>query len=457
MDTMQAIEVRYRELADELAGSGVRYILGAWADVLGRAKAKLVPIDHLPNMLAGSERYTPRGMGDLGQMNPNEDECVAMPDPDTLVILPWDSRVAMMNADLLYGGTEPWENCPRSILKAQLARAAAAGYRFNLGVETEFYVYRRAALPDLVPLCSVSRLHPTPCYEVESSLDSLPFLERLHRYMTAAGFRVFSIDQEGGDGQYEYDFEYDECLAMCDRITLFKLMLRQTAKEVDGVVTFMPKPQADQWGSGAHMNMSLDSIETGENAFRERIDGEFVWSKLAMQFLAGVLRHAPALAALTTPTVNSYKRLQGRLVDGNISWAPTFAAWGRNNRSCMMRVPDNRPALENRAVDPAANMYLSAALTLAAGLEGIELGLDPGCPVTEATYDWNPRARDQDGRRRLPRTLLEAIEEFDADPLVREVFSSTFVEEYVDMKHREWEGFFSQITPWELDRYFTNL
>jgi glutamine synthetase len=166
MDTIKPVDEASRDLAARLAEQGVEFVLGAWVDVLGRAKSKVVPVGHVDKMLAGSERYTPRGMGDLGQMNATEDECVAVPDPSTLTILPWDRRVAMMNADLLFGGRTPWENCPRSILKSVLSRAEHLGYRFNLGVETEFYVYRRDSLPELVPLAAVPRMHPTPCYDV---------------------------------------------------------------------------------------------------------------------------------------------------------------------------------------------------------------------------------------------------------------------------------------------------
>jgi len=154
-------------------------------------------------------------------------------------------------------------------------------------------------------------------------------------------------------------------------------------------VTFMPKPYTDAWGSGAHFNMSLTDVESGQNLFRDPEDSRGRgWSKTAYSFAAGIMRHAPALAAICTPTVNSYKRLQPRLSDGTVSWAPTWAAYGDNNRSCMLRLPRNRPAIENRAVDSAANPYLAAAFLLAAGLEGVGEGLDPGEPIEDLTYDW---------------------------------------------------------------------
>src|SRR6266851_2865084 len=195
MDTIKAIDPAHAALAERLAAEGVEYALGGWIDVTGRSKSKIVPIAHLPNLLAGSERYTPRGMGDLGRMTPNEDECVAVPDPDTLRVCPWDTRWAWMAADLWYGGTEPFALCPRSILKRQLAIAAAEGYRFNLGVETELFVFDPACLERpggyLEPLAPSGRLRPTQAYDAEAGMDAVPFLGPMARYMADSGFGLF--------------------------------------------------------------------------------------------------------------------------------------------------------------------------------------------------------------------------------------------------------------------------
>jgi glutamine synthetase len=453
MDTLLEPAADHVALADELAAAGVEFALGAWVDVTGRPKSKLVPIAGLPGMLAGSERYTPRGIGDLGRMNPSEDECVAVPDPRTLRVLPWEPRVAFFNADLLYGGREPFSCCPRSILKSQLDRAADLGYRVNLGVETEFYVYRRDNLPDLVPLAASSVLYPTPAYDVQAALDSFGFLSEVVGHMQTSGMGVFSLDHEGGEGQYELDFAHADALSMCDRLTYLRLLLRQVADKAGAVVTFMPKPDAGAWGSGAHMNMSIESLDTGENLFVAGSGAEREWQPLARHFVAGMLEHAPALAALTCPTVNSYKRLVPKLADGSVSWAPVWAAYGMNNRSCMLRLPDNRPAVENRTVDMTANMYLATAFSVAAGLEGIEKQLDPGEAVTDDTSSWQ---RSGDGRA-VPRTLLEAIDAFAADPLVASTLPADFVESYVDMKRREWDSYHNVVTQWEIDRYLLDI
>ncbi|MDQ1479829.1 MAG: glutamine synthetase [Actinomycetota bacterium] len=455
MDTLESIDPEHVRIAAELEQAGVRFATGSFMDITGRAKSKIVPIDHLPNLLAGSERYTPRGMGDLGVMTPNEDECVTMPDLATLRVMPWDRRFAWMAADLLFGGREPFAHCTRSVLKRQVAAAADLGYEMNLGVEPEFYVFDPASLERddgyLEPLARSGKLRPTQAYDVEAELDAMDFLEPMSRYLTETGFGLFSFDSEGGDGQYEFDFTYAPALEMADRLSFFRLMVKQTAKQAGLVASFMPKPYTTAWGSGHHFNMSIADVASGANLFRDADDERGRgWSKLAYSFIAGIVRHAAALAAVATPTVNSYKRLQPRLADGNVSWAPVWAAYGDNNRSCMLRLPRNRPAVENRGVDAAANTYLAAAFMLAAGLEGIRDSLDPGDPIDDMTYDWKA---PPPGSARLPRNLLEAADAFEADELTYEVFSPQFVSAYTDMKRSEWDDYHAQVTDWERRQY----
>jgi glutamine synthetase len=465
MDTVFAVDEQHAELAAGLAAQGVEYVFASFVDIAGRAKSKCVPIEHLPELLAGHERYTPRGMGNLGQMTPTEDECVTIPDPSTLCVLPWDRRFAHMTADLYFGGTVPFAHCTRSVLKRQIEAAAAAGFVMQLGVETELYVVqpfveaRPAPSPDvLTPYKPSGRLRPTSAYDVESTLDVMDFLDPMVKAMKECGFGAFSFDHEGGDGQVEFDFDFAPSLLTADRLTLHRLMSKQIAKECGLMVTYMPKPYTEAWGSGAHFNMSLTDAESGANLFRDPEDDRGRgWSKTAYGFAAGIMRHAPALAAICTPTVNSYKRLQPRLSDGTVSWAPTWAAYGDNNRSCMLRLPRNRPAIENRAVDSAANPYLAAAFLMAAGLEGVAEGLDPGDPVEDLTYDWTatgPQGGDVQAQR-LPRNLLEAVEAFRADPLTATVFHPEFISAYVAMKLDEWEAYHSRVTDWERDTYLT--
>jgi glutamine synthetase len=452
MDTLTDIDSDHTEWAGRLAADGVRYAIAGWIDVLGRPKSKIVPIDHFPNLLAGSERYTPRGMGGIGQMDPVEDEIAAVPDPSTLKILPWDRRFAWMSADMSFGGREPYALCPRSALKRQVTAAADMGFVAQLGIEPEFYVFKpesvRPGSTQLVPMALSGEIKPSPAYDVESALDAMPFLDRMCQYMSELGFGLFSFDAEGGEGQYEFDFAHAPVLEAADRMTLFRLMTRQAAKECGLLATFMPKPFENLWGSGAHHNVSLEDLTTGENLFRSGT-GRDSWQKPAYWFAAGVLRHAKALAALSNPTTNSYRRLTPRLADGNISWAPTKISWGYNNRSCMLRLPGNRPAIENRSVDSAANTYLVAALMLAAGLEGIRECRDPGEPSDDLSYTTKAET--------LPRTLIESVAAFESDPLVHEVFHERFITEYAEMKSAEWERNHAEVTDLERSAYLLNI
>lgn len=454
METSRAVDPAHRGLADDLAADGVEYAMGAYVDITGRSKAKVVPIALLDRLLAGSERYTPRGLGNLGVMTPDEEEVVALPDADTLTRMPWDPRFVWLAADMSYAGKEPFALCTRTILKRQLAAAAELGFDFQLGVEPEFYAFRPDAGPELEPIARSEHLAPTPAYDVEASLDSMPYLVDVVKAMNATGFDVFSFDSEGGVGQYEFDFSHRDALSMCDKLVFFKLLVRQIAKRHGLEVTFMPKPYTASWGSGAHFNMSLESTASGENLFVQPGDGPGLgpWTETARHFAGGILRHARAIAAITTPTVNSYKRLTEFLTDGTISWAPVWITHGNNNRSCMLRFPANRPAIENRAVDIAANPYLAAAFLLAAGLAGIRDRCEPGEAMETNAYLYAGESMPH-----LPRTLLEAVEAFDADPLTHEVFPKTFVREYVEMKRLEWNGYHATVSDWERERYLHHL
>ncbi|HVX23648.1 MAG TPA: hypothetical protein VHB02_20060 [Acidimicrobiales bacterium] len=424
-----------------------------YPDIAGRPRGKVVPVGRLPDLLAGSERYTPRGLDGLGEMDPVEDECITLPDPDRVWVLPWDPRIAVMPADLSQEG-RPYELCCRTVLKQQMRRAVDAGYRFLLGVETELYVFRPrppGSTEPLVPLVASGSRHPTAAYLLDAAFDAVDFLGPLVTAMDDVGFGVFSFDQEGGDGQYELDFHHDDALAIADRLLLFRLMAKHYAAAAGGFATFMPKPSAAAWGSGAHFNMSLESPD-GQNLFRDR-DGR--WTALARSFTAGILSHGRSAAAITNPTVNSYKRLVGSLPGGGVSWAPIWASTGDNNRSCMVRFPKNRPAVEDRLVDSAANTYLAAAFLLAAGLEGIENHLDLDDLVVADGYRVPAAEAARD--RRVPRNLLEAVDTFRADPLASKVFTDGFVDEYCAMKEREWNEYHEVVSDWELRRYLTEL
>src|SRR5690625_555533 len=447
MDTLQLVKNKHTELAEDLKAKGVRYVTASWIDITGRPRAKSNPVDKLPSLLAGSTRYTPRGITGIGKMNPVEEEVTSQPDESPLTILPWDRRYAWMAADMWSDKGEQFELCPRSILKKQMNIATEMGYSTTLGIEPEFYLFKPESLEPgadrLIPMAQVANLK-SPAYDVMTKLDTTEFIDRMIGYMEEIDMQVFAFGAEGGVGQFEIDFYYGTFLEMADRLTLFKMMAHQVAKEMGLLVSFMPKPYANIWGNGAHFNMGLVSAtDNNESIFSDK---NKQWTNEALAFTAGILKHAPALAAITNPTVNSYKRLVPRLVDGSPSWAPIKIAYGHNNRTCMIRLPENRPAVENRSVDTAANAYLAGAFMLAAGLEGIKEGLHPGKAADFSTYD-------VDEIPSLPRNLVEAVDAFKKDPLTYEVFSEGFIKDYVETKTEEWEKSNAIVTDWEREQY----
>ncbi len=439
-----------KALQAELEAQGVRYALASFVDLHGVCKAKAVPIDHLHAMASGSELFTGAALDGVPQ-DVSDDEVAAIPDLSSAVVLPWRPDTVWF-ASTLKLGSDPFEACSRNILSRVRDQAAAMGLCFNLGVETEFFVLRRESNGHLVP-ASASDTLDKPCYDLRGLLDNLDWLGELVQAMNGLGWGVYSFDHEDGNGQFETDFAYADCLTTADRVTFFRLMAREITRKHGLIASFMPKPFADRTGSGAHFNMSLADLQQGNNLFAPA-DGSAAWvSQMGLQFIAGILRHAPAICAVMAPTVNSYKRL---VVQGSMSgftWAPVFVCYGNNNRTNMLRIPGAGSRVECRAADSSCNPYLAAAMLLAAGLEGIREGLDPGPPNLLNAYRLTPEERAARGLTTLPRTLGEAIEAFAADPLSREVFGDAMAEAYIDFKRDEWNSFHSAISDWERDRY----
>jgi glutamine synthetase len=438
-----------------LGSAGVEYCMATYADGHGIAKCKTVPLDHFDDMMHGSELFTGAALDMLGQ-SPADDELAVWPDAKAIVQLPWRPNVAFAPGNLYLHG-EPYPMCSRTVLTRQAERAREQGFVFNLGMETEFFFVRADELGRPEPWNPRDVLDK-PCYDAVGMLESLHFLDEMVGYMNALGWDVHSFDHEDGNGQYEFDFSYTEAVAMADRFMLFRMMAKEVARSHGYEATFMPKPWSDRTGGGAHFNMSLASVDGGENLFAPE-DGDDRYacgiSELGYRFLAGILAHAAAIVAVTCPTVNSYKRLIRRGAMSGSTWAPVFISYGRNNRTHMVRVPTKSPRVESRAVDASVNAYLGAALVLAAGLDGIERELDPGPPIDRDMYDQTDEQIAQLGVEVLPRSLPEAIHAFDADPLTLEVFGPDLHTAYIDFKRSEWDDFHNTVTQWEWDRYLT--
>ena len=444
-----------------LEAAGVEFCFSTYVDIHGVPKAKTNPLTAFEKMAHGSELFTVGAMEGMGLIGPHEDECAAVPDLNTLIVCPWNKRIGYFFGDLYYHGA-PYPNDSRQILKRQLQRAAALGFQMNLGMETEFYVLRIDEELSRHVLARDRYRGTCPAYDIYQTLGSMTFLEPMSNYMDELCWNLYSFDQEGGHSQFEFDFKYTDALTMCDRFIFLRLMAKQVAEKIGATATFLPKPFANDFRSACHFNMSLADLETGSNRFAPETDLNplaqshgVAMSKLAYHFAAGVLRHAEAITAVTSPTYNSYQGLiaQGDMPD--ISWAPVIVAYGRNNRSAMLRLPLNRYCVENRAPDISCNPYLAAAVQLAAGLEGIEQELDPGEPLNQNCYDLTRSELKKIGMKFLPRTLLHALEAFETDPLIDQVFGTEFKEIYLKQKLKEWDEGFYPISEAHLQKHLT--
>ncbi len=439
-----------QQLKTTLDKQGVKYAIASFVDIHGMCKAKMVPLTHFDQMMQGSELFTGAALDGVPQAV-NDDEVAAMPDPASATILPWNSEMVWFASDLHLQG-KPFEACCRSILKSVLHQAAEMGFQFNLGIETEFFILKDEP-GQAIPVSDRDTL-AKPCYDLQGLLDNYTWVDEIVQAMNSLGWDVYSFDHEDGNGQFETDFAYADALKMSDRLTFFRLMVKEIARKHGYFASFMPKPFANRTGSGAHYNMSLADLKTGENLFVDRQDLRHCGlSKLGYQFIAGVLRHAPAICAVIAPTVNSYKRLVARGSMSGFTWAPVYICYGNNNRTNMLRIPLGGGRVECRAADISSNPYLGAAMILAAGLEGIREGLDPGEPHTENMYTSTSAELTEMGIKTLPRTLGEAIEAFAADPLSESVMGSLMCKTYVDFKTREWFEYHNHVSDWEIQRY----
>ena len=441
------------KIQQQLKDKGVLYCAGAYVDIHGIPKAKVVPIDHLPQMAAGSERYTGYALDGLGQA-PSDDELTSIPDLDHIIQLPWEPKMAWMPADNGFQG-KPYALNTRVALKNMLAQAAEMGFGLNLGIECEIYLLKQNADGTLSVPNPDDKL-TKPCYDLRGFMDNFSWLDKMAQTINDLGWDLYSFDHEDGNSQFEFDFNYSDALTMCDRLTFFRMMAKHYAKEDGLVATMMPKPFADKTGTGAHFNMSLYDINTGKNLFAcdPKDDPRGLGlTPLGYQFIAGILKHGPALCAAFAPTVNSYKRLVRRGAMSYFSWAPVFNSYGSNNRTNSVRVPMGGGRCESRNADGAVNPYLAATLALAAGLEGIRENLDPGKPNEDNLYDLNEEQRQARAIEFLPQTLQEAVAAFAADDLVEQALGKGLRDEFIKYKTEEWQTYHLTVSQWEIDRY----
>jgi glutamine synthetase len=444
--------------ADEvrkLARDGeIEFLFAQFVDMHGKPNAKLVPAHHLDDLLSEGAGFAGFAAGDIGQ-GPHDPDLIAVPDVRSYTPLPWRSGVARFACDVTVEGEE-WPYCPRTILRHQLARAEALGYEFRIGAELEYFLVRQREDGSIEVADALDTLEQ-PCYDMRGLTRNLEFVSTVSRNVTALGWDNYATDHEDANGQFEQNFEFDNALVTCDRAIFFRYMVEALAQERGLIATFMPKPFAHLTGNGCHFHMSL--WKDGENLFEvDPADDPrgLGLSELAYQFIGGLKAHAKAYIAVTAPTVTSYKRLVVGAPTSGATWAPAYVSYGYNNRTQMLRIP-GPGRIEDRTVDGSCNPYLAATAVLAAGLDGIERGLDPGEPNSLNLYETDEAQRRELGIDVLPANLLDATRELERCQVMRAALGRARDEDYLDYfvrcKRREWQQAHEQITQWEIDRY----
>jgi glutamine synthetase len=337
-------------------------------------------------------------------------------------------------------------------------KARQRGLVYNVGCEAEYFLVRRT--PDRgIEVADPLDRSEAPCYDAKGLTRMFDHLTTMSKYMNRLGWANYANDHEDANGQFEQNFAYSDALTSADRLIFFRYMVHTVAHQAGMAATFMPKPFASLTGSGLHLHSSLWDAESGAELFADPDDARGLGlSALAYHYIGGLIAHAPALAAVTCPTVNSYKRFGVGAPKSGATWAPAYATYGGNNRTQMLRVPDGG-RVENRACDGSANPYLAMAAQLAAGLDGIDRGLDPGEPNRDNLHVLSAEEVASRGIRVLPPTLLHAADELVADGVLREALGKTpggdYVDYYAKVKREEFHAWHSVVTDWEVERYLT--
>jgi glutamine synthetase len=433
----------------------VEFLFAQFVDMHGKPSAKLVPARLLDGLLTEGAGFAGFAAGEIGQQ-PNDPDMAAMPDIRSLTPLPWKPSVARFACDVRVEGEE-WPYCPRTILRRQLERAREMGYEFMLGTELEYFLVRRND-DGTIELADQLDTLDKPCYDMRALTRNLDFVSEVSRHVTALGWNNYANDHEDGNGQFEQNFDFSDALTTCDRAIFFRYMVESLAQERGLIATFMPKPFDHLTGSGAHFHMSL--WKEGENAFLAEPSDDprgLGLTPLAYNFIGGLKTHAKAYIAVTAPTVSSYKRLVRAGPRSGSTWAPVYISYGYNNRTQMLRIPA-AGRVEDRTVDGSCNPYLGAAAVLAAGLDGIERGLEPGEPTTELNlHELTEERHAELGVELLPSNLLDATRELERCDVLRRALGNTGREDYVDyfarVKREEFQVWHDQVSQWEVDRY----
>ncbi len=426
-----------QDLASLAKERGIRYFMISFTDLFGMQRAKLVPTSAITDMQKDGAGFA--GFATWLDMTPAHPDMFAMPDAAAVIQLPWKKEVAWVAADCVMDDNHVGQ-APRVVLKNLMKRAADMGLYMRTGVECEYFLVNSdgSAISDSRDIAS------KPCYDQQALMRRYDVISEICDYMLELGWGAYQNDHEDANGQFEMNWNFDDALVTADRHSFFKFMVKSVAEKHGLRATFMPKPFSSLTGNGCHVHMSVWDKDGNTNMFLDNTD-EMGLSQQGYHFLGGIMKHAEGMAAITNPTVNSYKRINAPRTLSGATWSPNTVTWTGNNRTHMVRVP-GKGRFELRLPDGAANPYLLQAVVLAAGLDGIASHANPGPRYDIDMYQLGHTVKDAP---KLPLNLLDAIRYFDRDQSLKAALGEEFASSYIKLKTNEWNFYASHLTEWE--------
>ena len=424
---------------------GIKYFMISYTDLFGGQRAKLVPAQAIGEMAEEGAGFA--GFATWLDMTPAHPDMLAVPDSDAVIQLPWKPEVAWLPANCMMEGEEVAQ-APRNVLRRLIEEAAKDGLHIKTGIEAEFFLLT----PDGRQISDEYDIAEKPCYDQQAVMRRYDVIREICDYMLDLGWGPYQNDHEDANGQFEMNFEFDDVLATADKHSFFKFMVKSVAEKHGLRATFMPKPIEGLTGNGCHAHISVWNApgkKAKTNLFATKkgsgATGELGLSKQGAHFLGGIMKHARAMAAITNPTVNSYKRINAPRTLSGATWAPNTVTWTGNNRTHMVRVP-GPGRFELRLADGATNPYLLQSVIIAAGLSGIRSEADPGRRYDIDMYAEGHKVR---GAPRLPLNMLDALRLFDRDKDLKLLMGEEFSAAFVKLKQAEWDSYVSHFTEWE--------
>ncbi len=443
-------EARRRAKAD-----GIEFFFAQFVDMHGKQSAKLVPAERIDMLFDDGAGFAGFAAGPIGQ-TPASPDIAAIPDPQSYTPVPFKPGLARFACDITIDGA-PYNFCPRTILKNAVARAEKMGYRLKMGMELEFFLLKER--DGKIVLADDLDTLEQPCYDIKGITRSYDFISQLSKNINGLGWGNYANDHEDANGQFELNFEYDDALRTADKAIFFRYMVHAMAQERGLLTTFMPKPFSNLTGNGGHLHISLWDKTGKKNLFEDTKDKRGLGlSKLAYEFLGGIIDNSEGLSAILAPTVNSYKRIGVGAPTSGATWAPAYATYGMNNRTQSIRIP--APGrIEIRSTDGAANPYLAAAAILGCGLDGVAKKSNPGEPNLDNLYTLSPEQIKRKRIKTLPANLLDAVRAAEKNKALRdwlgEMDGRSYVDYFAEVKKEEWQEYHSDVSDWELKRYLT--